>query len=314
MNKLCLVLAVCMIFGAVADSGARGVGTTGVQFLKIDPAARSLGMGGAYAAVVGDANAIFYNPAGIADLESKEIAGTYLQYFQSINYGSLAGVMPLEDSVVGVGINYLGVSDIDKRGTSDIDDPDGTASVDSFGAMDTAISVAYAKKDAFPGILEGLNIGSNLRFVYQTIDEESAFTLMTDVGGYYPFGEKLSVALCFQNIGMGVKYKDESDPLPMNIKAGVAYRPINGLTIACDLNEYIVDDMFYASAGAEYWLFDIVAFRAGYKYGYDTDNLGSNVGIAGGLGVRYMDLGLDYTFAPFGELGDTHRVSTSARF
>lgn len=35
----------------------------------------------------------------------------------------------------------------------------------------------------------------------------------------------------------------------------------------------------------------------------------STVGMAGGIGFRLYGMGLDYTFAPFGQLGDTHRVT-----
>lgn len=313
MNRVIIFFAV-MLLVISGISGAGGPGTTGAQFLKIDPAARPLGMGGAYSAVIDDSNAVFYNPAGIARQQEKEISGTYLKYFQEINYGSIAGVMPVKGNVFGMGINYLGVSDIPKRGLDDVSDPEGDDDpADTFGAMDTAISVAFARKNAFPKVLEDLDLGANLRFIYQTIDEESAFSMMLDLGSYYPISTKLAFALNIQNIGMNVKYKDDSDPLPLNIKAGAAYKPLKGLTIACDINEYIIDELFYASIGAEYWIKGIVGLRAGYKYGYDTDSLGENVGLAGGVGFRYIGLGLDYTFAPFGELGDTHRVSFSAK-
>ncbi|MBN2406823.1 MAG: PorV/PorQ family protein [Elusimicrobia bacterium] len=313
MKKIsALLILIAAIYGI---SEAAGVGTTGAQFLKIDPSARPLGMGGAFCAVADDCNAVFYNPAGLARLEKKEVSGTYVEYFQSIDYGSLAGVMPLGAGALGLGINYLGVPDIQRRGVDDIDDPDGTAGVDTFDAMDTAISVAYARKNAVPSVINNLDLGANLRFIYQTIDDESAFSAMVDLGAYYPVASRLSLAFNIQNIGMDVKFKDEGDPLPLNFKAGAAYRPLKGLTVACDINEYIVDEMLYACVGAEYWLFGIIGFRGGYKYGYDTDKLGSDdVGLSGGMGFRYFGLGLDYTFAPFGELGDTHRMTFMARF
>lgn len=291
-----------------------GIGTTGAQFLKIDPAARPTGMAGAYSAVVGDADAVFYNPAGIAQLSTNEISGTYLKYFQAINYGSLSGVMPVGSGVFGMGINYLGITDIPKRSADDIDDPDGTSKPDTFTAADTAILIAYAMKNTIPSILENLDLGVNLKFTYQTIDDESAFSAMIDLGAYYPVSNNVSLAISIQNAGLPVKFKEEADPLPLNFKVGSAYKPVDGLTIACDINEYIVDQMLYASLGAEYWVVDMIGIRAGYKYGYDTDSLGSAVGFSGGLGFRYSGVGLDYTFAPFGELGDTHRVSCSAKF
>lgn len=317
MKRLNLIIgAVVAVFGISNICLAGGVGTTGAQFLKIDPSARPLGMGGAYSAVVDDSNAVFYNPAGIARLENREVSGTYLKYFQSVNYGSLAAVLPQGGkNVFGIGINYLGVGDIPKRSATDVSDPEGDdAPASTFGAMDTAVSIAYALRNPLPSVLEDMDLGVNLRFIYQTIDEESAFSVMLDIGAFYPVNDKLALALNIQNVGMGVKFKDESDALPLNIKVGAAYKPIAGLIIATDINEYIVDQLLYASVGAEYWIKEFVALRAGYKFGYDTASLGSTVGLSGGFGVRLGKMGLDYAFAPFGDLGDTHRVTYLIKF
>lgn len=295
---------------------AGGAGTTGAQFLKIDPSARPVGMGGAYSAVLSGADTVFYNPAGIASIERNEISGTYMSYFQSINYGSLAGVLPNGDeSSFGIGVNYLGVTDIPRRSADDVNDADGTSDPEStFGATDAALNMVYARRNPFPAVLDGLDLGVNLKTVYLTIDDENAFSAMLDVGGLYPVNEKLTLALALQNMGMNVKFNNESDPLPFNIKAGAALRPVDELTLAADINAYILDEIFYASLGAEYWVMDIVALRAGYKYGYDTDSLGSLVGVSGGMGVKAGKFGLDYAMAPFGELGNTHRVTFSTQF
>ncbi len=314
MKKLIALAVIAVVISSASFAG--GPGTTGAQFLKIDPSARPVGMGGAYSAVVNNSDAVFYNPAGVAGIEQREMAGTYMSYFQSINYGNIAGVFPNGDnSSFGVGINYLGVADIPKRGNNDVDDPSGTSDPEStFGAMDTAVNLVYASKNPFPSVLDGLDLGVNLKTVYMTIDEESAFSAMLDIGGFYPVNDKLSLALNLQNMGMGVKFKSESDPLPLNIKAGAAYMPLDELTVTVDLNEYILDETLYASVGAEYWVMDMIAFRAGYKYGYDTDTLGGMTGISGGMGIKAGKFGLDYAMAPFGDLGDTHRVSFSAKF
>ncbi len=307
-----LVLGALLALG-VSAAEASGAGTTGAQFLKIEPSARPMGMGGAFSAVASDAGGIFYNPASIASLESPEFAGTYLSYFQDIRYGSLAGVIPLESAVLGAGVNYTGVTDIPRRGAVDVSDPDGTLRPESsFGAHDTAVSVAYARRNAFPSVLEGLDAGAALRVIYQKIDDETAFSVMADLGVLYPATEKVSLALSVGNIGMNVKFRDDSDPLPLNLRGGAAFRALPGLTVAADINQYIIDNILYASAGAEYWVMDVFALRAGYKYGYDTSSLG-NAGLGAGFGVRVSGVGLDYAFAPFGELGDTHRITIWGR-
>jgi hypothetical protein len=61
--------------------------------------------------------------------------------------------------------------------------------------------------------------------------------------------------------------------------------------------------------GVEYWVKDTIAIRTGYKTGMD---IGS--GLRAGIGLKTAGFVLDYAFAGFGELGNTHRVGASIRF
>ena len=54
--------------------------------------------------------------------------------------------------------------------------------------------------------------------------------------------------------------------------------------------------------------------RAGYQLGHGQDQLGSLVGFAAGFGVKISRLTLDYAFVPFGDLGDTHRMTLGWSF
>lgn len=118
-----------------------GVGTTGAQFLKIGPSARSLGMGGAASAIADTSDCIYYNPAGLVNTNRTEVSATYLQYFQDVTYGFVSGAKSLdENSAVGGAVTYLAVSDIEKR-AGDTETADST-----FGAMDQALTVSYARK------------------------------------------------------------------------------------------------------------------------------------------------------------------------
>ena len=47
------------------------------MIFEIGMGARALGMGGAFVAVADDANAIYYNPAGLAYMEGRNITSLY---------------------------------------------------------------------------------------------------------------------------------------------------------------------------------------------------------------------------------------------
>ncbi|MEJ2051918.1 MAG: hypothetical protein P8Y60_19170 [Calditrichota bacterium] len=69
MKKLTLLLVCVLIYTVSPGSSHAAIkktAQTGLQFLKVDVGARAAAMGGAYMMVGDDANAMFYNPGGIA--------------------------------------------------------------------------------------------------------------------------------------------------------------------------------------------------------------------------------------------------------
>lgn len=290
---------------------ASDVGVTGAQFLKIGTGARPMGMGGAFGAIADDGYAAYWNPAGFAQLESSYLSTTYLDYFEDVDFGYLGYAMPYRTwGVIGLGISYLTLGDIEAR-TGDTEQPTGT-----FGADDICVTFSYARKEMFSASLPGLDLGANLKLIKQKIDDETAQTAAVDLGALYRTQiEPLTIAVNIQNIGQGQKFIKERDPLPLNVKVGGAYRFLDDTLItAVEIDQYIIDQKMYAGLGCEYWLMNLVALRTGYRHGYHTDSLGSVVGLTGGLSLRAFNFQLDYAFVPFGELGDTHRFSLSAKF
>ena len=55
-----------MRFNAQGQSQVSKVGTTIAQFLKIDVTPRATALGGSFVAVANDAEALYWNPAGIS--------------------------------------------------------------------------------------------------------------------------------------------------------------------------------------------------------------------------------------------------------
>ncbi|MFH1541425.1 MAG: PorV/PorQ family protein [Elusimicrobiota bacterium] len=301
--------AICVFcFHNPCFSNTKGLGTTGAQFLKIGIGARPLAMGGAFSAVTDDVNSIYYNPASLTRVKVREVSATYLKYFEDVNSGFIGYANKcFKKYYIGVGVAYLQVTNIEKRDLAKNE-------FDGFGATDMVLFLDCAKKHVASSLLKNLAVGAGLKLINQKIDDESAFTVALDLSAYYPANDKLSFAFNVQNISYGVKFIDETDPLPLNVKVGAAYKPIKSLTVACDLDEYIIDNKLYASVGVEYWIKNVLALRGGYRFGYDTSSLGDIVGLGVGSGIKIWGLTLDYAFVPFGDLSDTHRISFGTKF
>ncbi|NIQ52057.1 MAG: hypothetical protein GWN71_00780, partial [Gammaproteobacteria bacterium] len=76
--------ALCLAGPVAAQSG---VGTAGAQVLQLPTGSRAPALAGAYVAGSGDADLLFYNPAGTAALNGA-VSLAYQSYFEDIIAGS----------------------------------------------------------------------------------------------------------------------------------------------------------------------------------------------------------------------------------
>src|SRR5438045_4142227 len=89
-------LALVMAFGspAGADFAAKSAGSSGAAFLKIGAGARPAGLGQAYTAIADDANAIYWNTAGLSTIRKNEFVAMRAELFQDLRYHYFAFVHP----------------------------------------------------------------------------------------------------------------------------------------------------------------------------------------------------------------------------
>ncbi|HCC47128.1 MAG TPA: hypothetical protein DEQ38_03290 [Elusimicrobia bacterium] len=309
MRKAILTL----LLGALpAAAYASGAGTTAAPFLKAAMSPRAVAMGGAFSALADDSGAVFVNPAGLVQFDAQEAALDFSTYLQDAKMGNISFAGNMKDKRIGLGVTFMTVDGIERRGLAD------TTGVipqsGSFESSDMAVTLAFAKKDFSPELLPNLDGGFAFKFIRSSIDDESAFAVAVDAGAIYKASDKIKFSLVLQNLGTKMTFVDESDPLPINLRAGGLYAVSDRLKVVAEMNGYFQDEKFYPSMGAEYWFRDALALRGGYKFGYDTSNLGAEVGLSLGFGVKVQGLGVDYAFLPFGDLGNIHRFGVWMQF
>ncbi|MFH1784098.1 MAG: PorV/PorQ family protein [bacterium] len=304
MVKAVLVVTLVVLSYQLSEAANSKVGTTGAQFLKIGVGGRPIGMGSAYAGIADDVNAIYWNPGGIGQIKGTEFMAMHNMWFQSINHEYIGFAHNIEKiGTLGIGVTYLTVTDIEKR-AGDTDAADGT-----FGATDMAVALAYGRE-----VSKNIYAGISAKYLSQTLDDQSATGFAGDVGVLWKATDKMGLGLAVQNLGTEMKFINSGDPLPMNIKAGVGYKFIKGLTVGLDVNLPNDNDVSVAT-GVEYEIqmgdSFVLSPRAGYKTGTD---LGSISGLGAGFGFRLNQLGLDFAYVPCGDLGNSYRVSLSGQF
>jgi len=285
------------------------VGEAGAQFLKIGVGARPVGMGECFAGLADDVNAIYWNPGGLSRIEKREATMMYNRWFQDIEYGYVAYAHPVSEEigVFGGAVSYLVVGDMD-RTKVDVDG-DMMETNDKFDASDMLITLSYGRK------IKMVNAGISLKYIKSKIDDENAAGFAVDLGCLYTTPvPKLDVGLAVQNLGTKIRFISKADPLPLNFRLGASYKMLekDALTLVMDVN-IPVEGNINVHAGGEYWLLNMVALRMGYKT-TTVKGLGALSGLSVGCGFNYRGYGIDYAWVPYGDLGNTHRISLTAKF
>ena len=110
-----LLLSFAIFCAATLAFGQAKVGTTGVQFLKIGPSARAVGMAEAFIPVADDVAAVYYNPGGLVQLVNGDIMISLVTLPADINYGFIGAAQPLPqlNAAVAVSLTYLTTDEMD---------------------------------------------------------------------------------------------------------------------------------------------------------------------------------------------------------
>ncbi|OGS22277.1 MAG: hypothetical protein A2252_06865 [Elusimicrobia bacterium RIFOXYA2_FULL_39_19] len=296
MRKTTIILLVSIISACNLYSA----GTTGLNFLKIGVGARPIGMGGAFVGVADDLNAINWNPAGLASLKGREMSATHLTWIEGMSSQYAAFGTPLNNGKGAIGLSVNSISMGEIRGYDENDAP--TAVVNAGGM---AVGLTYAKGELMEG-KKNLSGGITVRMVQETLADKSVSVPVVDIGILNKKASengKMSLGINIQNLGSGAKYITDVDPLPQNIKVGIGYKSNEKTTLCADYN-MPSDNAGYFCAGVEYQFNQMVKLRAGYKSGTDVD-----MGVRAGVGIWKDNIGLDYAYAGYGDLGITHRIS-----
>ena len=283
-------------------------GTSAASFLRIDPGARPAGMGGAYTALSDDANAVYFNPAGLARSYSSEVTLMYSSWLAGMNYNYLSFKFPKYSfGSLAAAAYMLNSGDI----TRTTEDEYGLfeSRSGSFTASDRAFAVAYAVN-----IFAASSAGIAAKYIVQENESERGSAIAFDAGLMFLVpGINLNTGVAVRNIGSGLKIGDEIFSLPLEISAGVEYKPGGCMKAVFDA-DFPADNSPSFALGAEYDLKKFLRLRCGYRYRYEVSELGFFSGLHTGLGLEWKKYSFDYAWVPLGKLGSTHRLSLNMAF
>ena len=119
------------------------VGTTAAPFLKIEYGARPVGMGGSFVALANDASGIYYNPAGIAEMDKVYFMGGYTAWFAGLKYTYATFILPTRRVNYSLWGSFLYSEDIP---VTTVEDPEGTGQYLSYidGLVGFTVSALFS--------------------------------------------------------------------------------------------------------------------------------------------------------------------------
>lgn len=295
----CLLVVMFAAGTSVAQTGAAG--KSGLSFLKLGIGARANGLGHAYSAVADDAEAVYWNPAGLMRLQKRQVTVTHTEWLQGISNDFAAFAFKGMGGAVGLSA-YLNQVDGIERRTRPSDQPIGTVE-----ANDLALGLSYARRFS-----SKLNAGVTFKYLYEKISLESANGYAFDFGfSFRPGTAPMYLALVIQNLGSMSELLNDSVSLPSTVRLGASYLIGLGhsdLLLAGDLVKISDLDM-RANFGTELKFKKHFALRLGYQTGNEVH------GLSAGFGLLLKSVHLDYGYTPFSsDLGNTHRFSFALDF
>ena len=251
-----LLLLPFLVLGFQARSVVAQIGGAAVVFLMIEPDSRAAGMGNAGVAVADNANALFWNPAGLADQIGTEAALTHSNWLPELSkdlfFEYLVGKHSIANwGTLGAHVTYLNLGEHEHRDA--LNNPLGT-----FRSYDFSIGVSWGFKAS-----KNLSLGTGLRWIQSNLagnvqvgaqQTQPGTSVGVDLAMLYKAPAfslggtttRYNIGFNLANMGPKIQYSEseQSDPIPTFLRMGHAFTfefdEFNKITLANDFSKILV--------------------------------------------------------------------------
>ena len=349
-NRSIALIAALMIMSisSFAQKPMRA-GTTTANFLEIGYGAAGSAVGDAYVSLANDVSAIYWNPAGLAQLSRSEVMFVTQPWIVGMNitFGAVGIVVP-SFGTIGASLIMMDYGDMD---VTTMTKPEGTG--ERFSSRDMALTISYARS-----LTEWFSVGTSGKYVSSTIWHENASAFAFDLGVliktdfFSPTGGNehgLKIGMSISNYGTTLKYDGldlltpiDVDPnsagnyqsapgrlstqeweMPLIFRIGASVTPIltdmHEITLSVDAL-HPNNNSESVNVGAQYSLafpsFGKLFLRGGYKALFMEDSqYGASFGV--GLQIDMMSnqsVKVEYAYRSIGILGGVQSMGVSFLF
>ncbi len=303
------------VLGLLMYGVAFSQGTVGFELLRMEATARGAAASGALVAMAGEIDAMYSNPATIADLEDRWVSLTYLKHLLDFHSGTIGYAQPVRDyGTLGARVTYFDYGSFDEA------TPQGEFTGRTFGANDMLFSLSFARR-----IGSVYRMGVTVNYIRSQIEDYSASAVSANLGFLVKTNAKVqgikevTLGGAVYNLGTATKaFIEDKDDLPMGFRGGL-YAPLEylPLTVSLQATKWVDQDVQFAISG-EFKPIDALRIRVGYSTEGHDQHLDTDkdrlAGLSAGFGIFYSKLRFDYALTSMGELGLVNRFTISRTF
>ena len=293
------IIALCAC--AFPADGAEYKAWTG-EFMRMGAGARALAMGNAYTALEGDIYSSYFNPAGLAVIDSREFTYSYRylsmdRMFRYIAFGSPAG------PDAGFAVSWL------NAGTESIEGRDLNGRPTGWLRDDrNAFSVSFAKE-----VNRWISVGINTKLAFWKLGDDDARAFGFDMGIIVRPLPRLTTAVVVRDISSRFTWKadhwsevmsdsdgqtlEKEDKFPAFYTIGAAYRLFDDDLVFSGTVEMVEDNPPGLDLGAAYTWRERFTIRTGIANYTGDDELDQGSYAAGFTIAVSRRFSVDYTFA-----------------
>lgn len=212
MNKLFTrgLCAIGLAVGAAASAVAQQIttrndntayGGSSGEFMLLGAGARGTALGGAYAALATDVTALYYNPAGLAQLPRPEAMVSTYSYVADTRYTWFGLAFPMSGGARSVGFS-LGTFGFSDQPVYTVDNPDGDGR--TYSVAETFIQATYGQNFS-----DRFSAGVSFKVISDELGDTKASAFAVDFGTNFhaTVGDRpIRAAFVLQNLGSPLKH------------------------------------------------------------------------------------------------------------
>jgi hypothetical protein len=217
MRKIVLVIGAAVLVTGLAPERAAAqqttvrqdntaYGTTAAEFLLMAPTARGAALGASYAALATDVSAMYYNPAGLAQMARPGLMASQMSYVSDTKLNWVGFALPFGGGARAVGFQITSFG-FRNAPVYTVDDPDGTSG-EVYSVNETAVGFTFAQQfsDRFAA-------GINAKFINDALGRTSGKAFALDFGTTFHAslgGRSLRASFVIQHLGTTIAHTGNS--------------------------------------------------------------------------------------------------------